>query len=133
MSEANKATAVRFFHALGAGDTATMKTLMTDDCVAIMPGTAEVCGTRDYAVLMAFAEALPKITQSGVQFEVLSVIGEADRVSCELNGRSTLINGTPYNNGYHFLVFFRDGRICMLREYLDTKLADEALAPFLRS
>lgn len=133
MLETNKATALKFFQALGAGDIATMTALMTDDIVAIMPGTAEVCGTRNREVLIAFAGALPKITKAGVAFEALSMTAEGDRVSCELQGNSVLVNGVAYNNTYHFLVFFRDGRICKLREYLDTKLADEALGPFLKS
>jgi ketosteroid isomerase-like protein len=27
------------------------------------------------------------------------------------------------NNFYHFLLFIRDGKVCRLKEYLDTKMA----------
>jgi ketosteroid isomerase-like protein len=131
MSEANKETVRRFFIALGSGDVATLKTLVTNDVEAITPGTAKISGTRNYDVILQLCEAFPKITKGGVEFRFLNLTAEDDRVACEMEGRSTLVNGTPYNNCYHFLVFFRDGKICRLKEYLDTKLGDEALGPFI--
>src|SRR5262245_1513292 len=131
MSEANKQRAMQFFNALGAGDAATLQTLITDDIEVVTPGTAEICGVRNHAVVMAICNAFPQITRNGVKFEVITLTAEGDRVACELQGRSTMVNGAAYDNTYHFLVHFRGDKICRVKEYLDTKLADAVLGPYL--
>jgi uncharacterized protein len=131
MSEANKIAAVKFFKALGSGDVATVKTLITEDVLVTTPGTADICGTRDYNTVLEITRAFPKITRSGVEFRVVTLTAEDDRVACELEGYATMINGKAYNNTYHFLTFFRDGKICKIKEYLDTKLGDAVLGPYL--
>ena len=80
---------------------------------------------------MGIADAFPKITKSGIEFKILNLTAEDDRVACEAQGFSTMINGKAYNNEYHFLFSFRDGKVCQVKEYLDTKLADEVLGPYL--
>lgn len=133
MSEANKQRAMQFFNALGEGDAATLRTLITDDIEVVTPGTADVCGVRKYDVVVAICNAFPKITRDGVKFEVITLTAEGDRVACELQGRATMANGAAYNNTYHFLVFLRGDKICRIKEYLDTKLADAVLGPYLAS
>ena len=131
MSEANKAVATKFLKALGAGDAATVKSLITDDILVITPGSGKICGTRDHAVVMAIADAFPKITKAGIEFKILNLTAEGDRVACEVDGYSTMVDGKEYNNHYHFLVFIRDGKVCKMKEYLDTILADAVLGPYL--
>jgi ketosteroid isomerase-like protein len=131
MNEVNKSVASRFLKALGEGDITTLKTLVTDDIVAIAPGTADICGTRDYEVIMAVVGAFRQFTRSGIEFRILNLTAEGDRVACEADGYATMINGKEYNNHYHFLMFFRDGKICRMKEYFDTKLADTVLGPYL--
>ena len=75
----------------------------------------------------------PKISKDGLKPKVLNVTAEGDRVSVEWEGECTLLNGEAYNNCYHFLLFIRDGRVVRLKEYLDTKLADNVIMPFLAS
>lgn len=125
----NKAVVKQFLAALGRGDVNAVRDLISEDVQAICTGTSLVSGTRDYEQLCATAGMLAAIAPAGIELEVVSMTAEEDRVSCEVQGRSTLINGTPYNNQYHFLFFIRDGRIYRLKEYIDTKLADAALAP----
>ena len=131
MSEANKTTVQKFLKALGSGDAATLKTLVTEDVMVITAGSSNVSGPRDYNVIMGIADAFPKITKSGIEFKILNLTAEDDRVACEAQGFSTMINGKAYNNEYHFLFSFRDGKVCQVKEYLDTKLADEVLGPYL--
>ena len=49
MSEANKATALKFIDALGKGDAEVVKTVITDDVVAVAKGTSIGSGTRNHA------------------------------------------------------------------------------------
>jgi ketosteroid isomerase-like protein len=53
---------------------------------------------------------------------VTTSTAEGDQVALEFAGKCALANGKRYDNFYHFLVLFRNGRICSIREYVDTKL-----------
>ena len=129
MSEANKAVALKFIEALGKGDAETVKTVITDDVVAVATGTSIGSGTRNYAEIIAVFGMFGQITKTGLNPKILSVTAEADRVAVEWEGNCTLVNGTQYNNQYVQVFFLRDGKICKLKEYFDTKLTDAALGP----
>ena len=67
----------------------------------------------------------PLIAKS-VTMTIVSATADEDRVSVESKGDSTLTNGRKYDNTYHFMFVFRDGKIFQIREYNDTRLAVEA-------
>jgi uncharacterized protein len=127
----NKQVMRDFLKALGSGDAAAMEKLLTDDVKAVCTGTCVMSGTRSRAEILGALAMLSSVTQKGIEFKILNLTAEADRVSCEFEGCSTLANGTPYNNQYHFLVFLRDGRICLIKEYMDTKLVEERFRPLM--
>jgi ketosteroid isomerase-like protein len=131
MSQTNKDIALKFLHSLCAGDVATLKTVVTDDVVAIVPGTSQIAGTRHYDEIMAVCAMFPQISKDGLSPRVLHVTAEEDRVSIEWEGSCKLVNGQQYNNCYHMLLFIRDGKVCRLKEYLDTKMADSILIPLM--
>lgn len=56
------------------------------------------------------------------RIDILSVIGEADRVAMEAesNGAQNPENGRYYNNFYHYAFTMKDGRILLFKEYQDT-------------
>ena len=125
----NKALVKAFLEALGAGDAERLKTLITKDISAIATGTSVLSTTRHYDDVLGAAQMLKSATKQGIEFRVLNLTAEADRVAAEVEGYSTLVNGVPYNNQYHMLFFIRDGKICRMKEYCDTKLVDAALGP----
>lgn len=129
MSQANKDVARTFITALGASDMETVRRLMTPDIQATLMGTSVLSGTRGYDDIVAIGELFPKITRAGIRFDVISATAEDDRVSMELQGHCELVNGKAYDNVYHWLFHIRDGKVCRMKEYLDTKLLDELLAP----
>lgn len=131
MSASNKQVAVTFLHALCDGDVATLKTVMADDIVAILPGSANIAGTRHQAEVLGVCMMFPKISKNGLKVTVHNVTAEDDRVAIEWEGECTLLNGQEYNNVYHMLFFVRDGKVVRMKEYLDTKLADAVIMPFL--
>jgi ketosteroid isomerase-like protein len=132
MSSANKESAQKILEAMGAGDTKTLKALVTNDLVVTARGHANISGNRSYDIAMAAIESFPQITKSCIEFKILNLTAEDNRVACEAEGYSTMIDGRDYNNHYHFLMFFRDGKLFKMHEYLDTKLADEVLGPYLK-
>lgn len=128
---ANKETAKKFLIAMGTGDVETVKSLITDDMAIVTTGTSLISVTHDYHALLGIAKGISKISKGGIDFDFLNLTAEENRVAVETHGKSTLLDGTAYNNQYHFLIFFRDDKICRMHEYLDTKLVDAVLVPRL--
>ncbi len=131
--KSNKDVVRAFLQALGKGDVPGLKAVLTTDAKAICTGTSLLSKTRDYAEICATAGALGQIAPKGIDFRILTLTAEEDRVSAEVEGYSTLVNGAAYNNQYHFLFFIRDGKVYLLKEYIDTKLADATLAPLFQA
>ena len=132
MIEANKAVVKAYLKALGGGDVEALKQVLTADVAAICTGTSLLSGTRNHADICAAAGFLGAVTKAGIDFRILAMTAEEDRVSCEVEGYSTLVSGQDYNNQYNFLFFIRDGRIWQIKEYIDTKLTDAVLAPLMQ-
>ncbi len=131
MSETNKRVARQFLEALGRGDGEAVDRLLTADCVAVCTGTSIVSRTRERDEIVRTAAYFKRTMKEGVRFEILATTAEEDRVAVECEGFSELNNGVAYNNQYHFLFYLRDGKICKLKEYMDTKLADEVMRPII--
>ena len=132
MLEENKTIVKNFLKALGSGDLETFKSLISQDIVAVCTGTSVLSTTRDYKQLCLTAESLGQVTKSGIDFKILCLTAENDRVACEVEGYSTLVTGSPYNNQYHFLMYLRGGKIYKIKEYLDTKKVDAVLGPLMQ-
>ena len=133
MSETNKAVAKRFLEAVGSGDIDTIAALATKDIAVITAGQSSLSGTRGYDTLLLLGATFPKITTTGgLKFRYINLTAEDDRVAVEAKGTSVMLNGKDYNNEYHFLLFIRDGKVYKMMEYLDTKLADDVLAPYFQ-
>lgn len=131
MSQDNKEIVRRFLTALGGCDRETLATLVTDDCHAVCTGSSIVSRTRGHDEILRTCDYFKRTLKEGIRFEILNMTAEEDRVSVESEGFSELQNGVAYNNQYHFLFFLRNGKVCKLKEYLDTKLADDVFRPVI--
>lgn len=129
--ESNKTVVRQFIECLGRGDVAGIETVIAPGIKAVCTGTSVLSGSRGHADICAAAAALSQMTRNGIEFHILSMTAEDDRVSCEAEGRSELVNGRAYNNEYHFLFYIEGGRIVGIREYMDSRLVDDALGPLL--
>ena len=129
--EDNKAIAIRWLEAVGSGDLETFKTLVTDDVVHEVIGTSVLSGTRTLDELLELAGGLFQATKNGLRFDIQDVTAEDDRVAVHFEGSSELLTGGTYNNTYHLLFKLRDGKVCRVWEYTDTKYLDEVLGPLL--
>lgn len=65
-------------------------------------------------------DPMPLFVGGGIAFTVHGMAAEADRVAAEVESHATLVDGRVYNNHYHMLFEFRDGRIAVVKEYADT-------------
>lgn len=124
----NTATAARFFELFSASDIDGVLALMTDDATWRIPGKKELTPTAGLyskeRIGRLFHRMLDNLT-SGLRMTVLSCVEEGDRVALEVTSSGDLKNGRLYRQEYHFIMEFRDGKICAVREYLDTQHAHD--------
>ncbi len=132
MLEDNKAIVRRFIAALGKGDVAELDATMADGIEAICTSTGILAGTRGRDEILRAAGMLGQITRNGLDFKILQLTAEDDRVSCEVQGAAILVTGQPCNNQYHFLSFLKDSKIVRMTEYMDSLLVETVLGPIIR-
>jgi ketosteroid isomerase-like protein len=65
-------------------------------------------------------DPMPIFTDGAITFTVHALTAEGDRVAAEVESYAPLVTGSLYNNHYHMLFEFRDGRIAVVKEYADT-------------
>ncbi len=122
--EGNKQLTSEFFARFGANDIAGALDTMTDDAtwwIAGKPGLAPTAGVKNKAQIARVFDRLLGQMKNGLRMTVKGSIAEDDQVAVRLESYGELQNGRVYNNEYHILVKFRDGKISAVHEYLDTQ------------
>jgi hypothetical protein len=120
-----------WLEAIGAGDGDRLAELMTPDGHIHTTGTSVLSGIHEVTELRVMASQLRQITKDGVRFVIEQFTEQDNRVAAEFTGTSELVNGTRYDNAYHMLFHFRDGKIAKVKEYLDTQLVNDTVGPIL--
>jgi uncharacterized protein len=96
--------------------------MVTNDLQWVCPNQKVITASQ----LKAFVETTTHLMPECPTMTILGVAADGDRVAVEAAGKSLLTNGKRYDNYYHFVILFRDGLICTVKEYCDTKLTIEA-------
>lgn len=130
-NEQNKMLVRQFFEAFQAGDVDEMFSLFADDStwwVLGKPNQFLSAGPKDLATIKGLIKDLffETIMPDGVTFNIKSLTAEDNRVSAEVDGRGVTSTGFVYDQNYHFLIEFENGKIKQLKEFLDTIHAREA-------
>lgn len=129
--EHNKAVALEFIRASGAHDASALVEMLTDDLVYWVQGKPHLfpyAGTKGKAEMCAYF-ATPSIFKDGLEQRIGAVTAEDDRVAVEVEVEGVAPNGKLYNNTFHYLLHFRGGKICKVKEYVDTYHAAEIFLP----
>ena len=85
-------------------------------------------GAMDKATMKSLVANMAAIMPRMPEMTIVDTTAEGDRVAVEVTGKCQLANGKHYDNTYHFLLEFENGRIRKVKEYCDTKLASDAFA-----
>src|SRR5262249_1882892 len=120
---ANKAVATRLFDCFSAGDVAGALDLMSEDLTWWLPGKPDqvpAAGTRTKDEMARLFKRMTDRMEGPLKMTVKGAIAEGDKVAVEVESLGHLKNGRIYNQEYHTLITIRDGKICAVREYLDT-------------
>ena len=119
--EQNRQIALSYFKRTVEENTGVIEDLLTKDCQWWAPGI----GTMDKTTFKALIEQMRPVMPTMPSMTITGVTAEGDRVAMEAKGSGKLADGRMYENTYHFLFVFRNGRICAVKEYNDTKYAAE--------
>ncbi|MDB6062243.1 MAG: hypothetical protein JWM78_2346 [Verrucomicrobiaceae bacterium] len=68
--------------------------------------------------------------KSPIQMKILNLIGEGDQVAVEAESYGEMLNGKIYDNGYHFIFTFKDGKITSVKEYSCSYTANDVFGEF---
>jgi hypothetical protein len=121
-TEHNRRVALRMLERIAQG--VIDDELVTPDVYWWVPGQ----GDMSRAEFARLVDAFGRLHRGDGRMVVKGVTAEGDRVAVEAESFFDLLDGRVYNNTYHFLFQFRDGRICCAKEYNDSKYAAETLA-----
>jgi ketosteroid isomerase-like protein len=125
--ERNKQTARELLAASAKHDGDRFESLLTDDATYWVQGKPHLfahAGTKSKADICRYMHT-PSIFKDGLNQKIGAMTAEDDRVAVEVEVEGVAPNGKFYNNTYHYLLFFRDGKIAKVKEYLDTAHAAE--------
>lgn len=126
-TERNKQTAREFLDACAKHEAPRMAALMTDDATYWVQGKPRLfrhAGEKTREQILAYMST-PSIFKDGLVQTIGAITAEDDRVAVEVEVNGVAPNGELYNNTYHYLFVFRDGKIRRVKEYLDTSAAAE--------
>ena len=125
--EQNKQTAREFLEASAKHDAPRLASLMTDDATYWVQGKPHLfpyAGEKTKAEICRYFQT-PSIFKDGLAQTLGALTAEDNRVAVEVEVRGMAPNGRLYNNTFHYLFFFRDGKIARVKEYVDTYHAAE--------
>jgi uncharacterized protein len=122
----SRKVAEELFARLSASDVPGALALMTDDATWLAAGRRELlpaAGSYNKERLARLFNAMLGQLKNGLKMTIKGAIVEGDRVALEAESYGELKNGRIYNQHYSFVIEFREGKICAVREYLDTQHA----------
>jgi ketosteroid isomerase-like protein len=119
----SKSVVLDFFEAANREGLGVLRGLGTDDMQWWVGGLSNFTKEGFLSIL----EKVENLMKERVKLTVIDIISEGDRVAAEVEGYAPLKNGKVYNNKYHFKIVVRDDKIAQVREYHDSKHAQEVL------
>ena len=122
----------RYLDALVAGDVDTIRDSFAEDATWTIHGDLPFAGPwhgRDRIVDDFLVKVGGSLFEPGSQaFEFPTLLADGDAVALEWRVRARTAGGADYRNAYCGVFVVRDGRITVVREYLDTQYAARTLA-----
>ncbi|WP_283636578.1 nuclear transport factor 2 family protein [Aquaticitalea lipolytica] len=122
-TEQNKQTILSFFEQFSKANVTEALTYLDDDIVwqaMGIKGELPMSGTMDKKAIGELITTVKAMMPEGLELKPIGWTVEDDRVAAEFISYGKLSNGKVYNNPYHFLFQFSNGKIIKIKEYMDT-------------
>jgi uncharacterized protein len=123
----NKQVVRDFFSALNRGDVAAIVAAYAPEGHVETMGKTLISGRFSREQISAAAGQIYAAFPHGLTFTVNAITAEGDRVAVEAESEGLHVSGARYSNQYHFLFVLREGRVLLLREYMDTERVTDIL------
>jgi uncharacterized protein (TIGR02246 family) len=123
----NKQRVRAFFAALNQGDVEAIAGAYADDGYCLTMGNTLISGKSGKTRIRESAALIFQAFPQGLRFTVDAMTAEGGRVAVEAHSEGMHASGQMYTNRYHFLFEFRDGRLAVLKEYMDTERVTDIL------
>jgi len=120
--EQNIETAKKYIKAIGQLDVEGCIGLMSDDAIYWVPGKPELFPAAGEKTIPEFRQflAAAKDWHGPLTHDIVGITADEDRVAIEATSDGMTTKGKRYNNTYHLLFQFKDGKISKICEYTDT-------------
>jgi hypothetical protein len=120
----NEAVVRKFFQLLNAEELEGLRALLTEDA-AWLPQARDMPGAGDYrgrnVIVDDFLKPIRGLFERGSPSNrILSMASNDALVLVETHGTGKLADGRPYDNRYAWAFEIRDGKVAVIREYLDS-------------
>lgn len=129
-NEENQMIVARFWDAFSKSEYDTALSLLDERqftwWILGSPKTFCLAGSRDKQGFKALLDGVAANAPGGIKMTPSAWTSQGDRVAMEAESYA-IVGGKVYNNLYHFLHIVRDGKIRIVKEYLDTQHAAEIL------
>jgi uncharacterized protein len=127
LEQRNKQLVRDFFVAMNAGDVPRLVAAYADDGYLRTMGRTLISGKFTKAQIQAAAGQIYEVFPQGIQFTIDAMTAEGERVAVEAHSQGLHVSGQTYSNEYHFLFEFRDGKLAVLKEYMDSERITDIL------
>ena len=123
----NKALVIQFIDLLNQGDVSGFADMYHADGSVWTSGKTLISGSANKSQIEAAGAAIFDAFPQGLTFTIHGMVAEGDKVAVEAESKGMHSSGQLYNNHYHFLFEFKDGKVLSLKEYMDTELVTDIL------
>ncbi len=129
---APKEVVINFLELMGTGEWADMERageLFADDVSFWIAGNTAISGTvvgREAVMERRFRPSRKRTVAGTLSLKIGVVVAEGDYVAAEWTSRRAVVNSPDYVNAFLGLFQVRNGKIQILREYLDTQAIVES-------
>ena len=93
---------------------------LADDVQWWVPEHCAVAGTYHRDELVPMFSKVFAVLKAPPRFTIHHMTAEEDRVAVDCSSATERTDGKPFVNTYHFLFIIRDGRIRLIKEFLNT-------------
>lgn len=125
--EKNKQLVQDFFVAMDQGDSQAIVDAYAEDGYVWTMGDTLISGKFDKQQIAQASGAIFESFPEGISFTITGMTAEGDRVAVEAESSGKHVSGGVYSNSYHFLFVFRDEKLVVLKEYMDTERVTDIL------
>jgi uncharacterized protein len=132
-TDANKQTIEKYFDAMNRQDNKAIRELLTDDFVFKGMGRHPDWMRYQWGA-DAFADAPRDMStkmNKPIKMNLVGMIAEGDKVAVQADSYGEMKNGKTYDNAYHFVITFKNGKMKEVLEYCCTYTVFEVFGEYI--